>query len=1060
MITKILHKTAMPVAASLLVLFSVYFSVFTAEAAAPYGRYGWVDPITSIDGDDFSCAANEIALTLEIRDRDTGATTTVNSAIIAVFDKTVDPRVLYDWEVGSGPRIGPVCYNPDIHSVAYDVDGGGGYYDFYSSYVDPNPGIMPRQKAMTGTVWITPTGEPIEYQQVTPSPDSVTIASTSPSYTYAVNHIHDAYGADALSRVNFFVYEFDPAIPGYTNTVVNKSVNQSGGVGNKTLPAETLADGWYGWSLYLHLNRDHAIGSGVTAEDVAKSGFLNVWQPFVLDTTAPTLILNHLPAAPTEDETVTFQIDAEDTLTGVTDIEIFVDGVSIGSCTYASVYNASCSKTAGPFSSLVGHTYYAVVRDTAGNTSTSANMPFTVTSVVYPAPLSCTLPTTTVLDTAQAWSGTWYGGLQALDRVGNYAYTGASGSDGAVGLYVFDVSDPRNIIQVSFFSTHSPAAVQNNTWGNDVLSVDVEGSYAYLTTYYGGLVIVNISNPAAPTFAGKVALYGLNPPGGAKETWDVQVVGNYAFLAAGRGLIVVDVSNKANPMVVANLDLGADVSQEILVSGNYAYVAMRSNGFSVVDISNPLLPVETIRVTNSYDASSWAYSIGKKNNVLYVADHFAQRISMYNVFNPASPVLLGSIPNLPASDAKSPREIYVEGDVLYAGAGRGGVYVFDITNPANPNELYNIVEPPLDLLGGGIWGVMPLDGTGFTRLVFVSTNVTNAVYVTETQCEPTADLTAGVPSVVPGSVETGEQITITATITNTGTVAAGPYDIGNLYVDADGDENADYFIPVSRIVVNTDPASSQTISVNWTIPAAAVAGNNYRVGYFADVNNEVGEGTGDGPFVNWSGWSLPFTVISVVPPTATLSGIDCSIPFNGSTCDGSITWTINNAVDPNVYNQRTGNRCSSDSSGTNQPCLLEYGNNLIQARDGASMLQEIWVSATCIAGSSWDVGSSQCIETRVPPVIWIDAVSNIVRVGQTAEIEVGITSEYNLNCILYGAQATPSTFVHIANPLEQTYSTTTKPLNSAQVVQVMCEAGGPQTTVDTRIEVVPTVQEI
>ncbi|NCN11940.1 hypothetical protein GW937_01305 [Candidatus Kaiserbacteria bacterium] len=693
------------------------FSTLTAVAAGPYGRYGWTDVITSIDGTDTTtCGVNEVALTLELRDRNTKATTTADSAVIAVRNATSNEWISFAIGSSNDYRIGPVCFDPVIHSVAYDVDGGSNYRDFFSSFVYSNPEVLPRQRAMTGTVWLTPVGEPYEYQQISPSPLSVMVASSSPEYRYAVNYIHDLYGASTLTGVNFFLYGFDPTIPDYTSNVLSKPVNQSGGVGIKAIPPEVLADGWYGWSLYIHLNINHLIGEGVQSLNVSKSGFLNVWEPFVLDTTAPTYTsLSHLPIAPLEDETVTFRVDAGDVLTGVTSIEIFVDGVSIGTCSYALVENATCFKSAGPFDPLENHSYYAVAKDYAGNISTSPEV------------------------------------------------------------------------------------------------------------------------------------------------------------------------------------------------------------------------------------------------------------------------------------------------------------LFSVTLPTSP------------------------------------------------------DLNAGLPTVTPGSVVVGQQITIEGTISNTGTAVAGPYDIGFIYVDVDGSDPAEYSLPVSRVETNTGIGSSQTISIDWTVPVGAVAGSNYRVGYFADVNNEIIEDASDSTIANWSGWSAPFTV--TVPPTATLSGSDCDISVGESTCEGEITWNINDAADPNVYNETTGVRCSSNPGGTNELCTLAHGNNAIQARDGNNIIQSqiIIISAICSSEHTWDLGTNQCILVPIDPptggpapTVWLRPDSKIIRSGASTTLQIGIITESNMDCILYGAKTAPSAFVHVGSIDEQLYSTTTEALTAAQIVRLTCNnpLSGVSTSTETRIEVIPSIQEL
>ncbi|MFM6592768.1 MAG: hypothetical protein ACKPJH_08845, partial [Dolichospermum sp.] len=53
--------------------------------------------------------------------------------------------------------------------------------------------------------------------------------------------------------------------------------------------------------------------------------------------------------------------------------------------------------------------------------------------------------------------------------------------------------------------------------------MQVVGNYAYVTDYYSGLQIIDISNPTTPTLKGNYDTSG--------SAIGVQVVGNYAYVA-------------------------------------------------------------------------------------------------------------------------------------------------------------------------------------------------------------------------------------------------------------------------------------------------------------------------------------------------------------------------------------------------------------------------------------------------------------------------------------------------------------------------------------------------
>jgi hypothetical protein len=98
-----------------------------------------------------------------------------------------------------------------------------------------------------------------------------------------------------------------------------------------------------------------------------------------------------------------------------------------------------------------------------------------------------------------------------------------------------------------------------------VVAVTVAGPYAYVADSYGGLQVIDVSDPARPQWVG-----GYDTSGSAQG---VAVSGNYAYVADSYGgLQVIDVSNPANPCRVGSYNTPG-VAVDVAVSGHYAYVA-------------------------------------------------------------------------------------------------------------------------------------------------------------------------------------------------------------------------------------------------------------------------------------------------------------------------------------------------------------------------------------------------------------------------------------------------------------------------------------------------------
>jgi hypothetical protein len=176
---------------------------------------------------------------------------------------------------------------------------------------------------------------------------------------------------------------------------------------------------------------------------------------------------------------------------------------------------------------------------------------------------------------------------------GNYAYL----ADWEGGLQIWDVSNPAAPIVVGTYDTPDAAA-----------GVAVRGDYAYVADYYTGLVIINISNPAAPTLTGTC-----NTPGWA---YDVEVSGNYAYVAdAYYGLQIIRISNPASPVITGTYNTPG-MAGAVSIVGNYAYVADDASGLRIINVSNPAAPTSAA----VYDTPGNAIHVIVRGDYAYVSD--------------------------------------------------------------------------------------------------------------------------------------------------------------------------------------------------------------------------------------------------------------------------------------------------------------------------------------------------------------------------------------------------------------------------------------------------------
>lgn len=271
---------------------------------------------------------------------------------------------------------------------------------------------------------------------------------------------------------------------------------------------------------------------------------------------------------------------------------------------------------------------------------------------------------------------------QGLALDGTYAYVAGAGPSAARGLYVFDVSNRSNLSQIGFLPTQSgPAEISG--FNDDVLGVSVSGDYAYLATYFGGMVIADIATPSSPSYAGKVDLPG--------ETWAVEIEGDHAYTATREGLFAIDIRDKTNPTISGNMSFSSSpsgtVSNDIALydpdgngSSDYAYVALRTGGVGTVNITDPTNPTEENRITSGFASNLWAYDVAvyddsSGTDYLYVVRHPTDTsvatqggILVYSLADPSAPSHVKTI-SISPSQLKAPRTVSVDNGRLRVGGG-------------------------------------------------------------------------------------------------------------------------------------------------------------------------------------------------------------------------------------------------------------------------------------------------------------------------------------------------------------------------------------------------------
>jgi len=349
------------------------------------------------------------------------------------------------------------------------------------------------------------------------------------------------------------------------------------------------------------------------------------------------------------------------------------------------------------------------------------------------------------------------------------------------GIYIYDVTDPYNVVQVSLMGNFFEPG-----------DVFVVGSTMYVTDFTEGLSVVDVSNPGTPVLLGSSSIVsyphgitvenGLAYVGGWQSgltildisdplniatvsslnrvgvNQEVILSNGCAFVAnENMGLCVFDITLPQNPSFVTNCDVG-DGWKAMDIEGNYCYMVSDENFYNddgyfyIIDISNPQEPFMVSETFYIYDLTgievfeSIAY-LGTVEYELMIVDvsdpHSPSLVNMFNIggmtqnieingryayaaadnyglviLNVEDPTNPFTVGVFPDGEA---RDVAVVGDIAYLAASGHGLYAIDVSNPNNPVQvarLFGGAWHDIEVVGNHLYGACYWNG-------FKVINVTN-----------------------------------------------------------------------------------------------------------------------------------------------------------------------------------------------------------------------------------------------------------------------------------------------------------------------------------------------
>ncbi|HUU77719.1 MAG TPA: hypothetical protein VMX55_05195 [candidate division Zixibacteria bacterium] len=238
---------------------------------------------------------------------------------------------------------------------------------------------------------------------------------------------------------------------------------------------------------------------------------------------------------------------------------------------------------------------------------------------------------------------------------------------------------------------------------DEIVNLYVEGNYMYIAFGDSGLGIIDLTD-LTPEIVSIWDDYTVN---------NVFVLGSYAYTVNTTGVNIVDISNKANPILACNFT-GPSTIEDIASNGTFVYTVDQSR-LRVYNITDFKAPYQT----DSYNEGTVFHELYVKDGIAYAAlnDHFAT----YNVTDPNNilaydfitfnnirdltlttnfvyacsqaevrvynATTINSIPAAISSYAfnnTGPNNIFASGNYLYIEEGDDGIAIVNMANKSQP----------------------------------------------------------------------------------------------------------------------------------------------------------------------------------------------------------------------------------------------------------------------------------------------------------------------------------------------------------------------------------------
>jgi len=284
-----------------------------------------------------------------------------------------------------------------------------------------------------------------------------------------------------------------------------------------------------------------------------------------------------------------------------------------------------------------------------------------------------------------AWDDFFLETIDITDPANPLPVGSVSLSDAPEGVTVsgntaFVAAAMQGLVSINVSDMSSPTVLDTSYWDGWYTEVVVAGDYAYVACDASGMNIIDISDPASMDDT-PVGIY--HPEGEFTLCTDIGIDGEYVFLATGgTGLHIIDISSATEPTFVASGSpssgggaFGVDYKDD------YVFIADYQNDLTIVDVADPYNPF----IVRNVGFEGIGLKVEIFEDLAYVSGTYGLHI--VDISNPLEAHIVGEYLHGRYGYAVWAHGVDVQGDICYLSYTRRGLYILDVSDPANIIEL-------------------------------------------------------------------------------------------------------------------------------------------------------------------------------------------------------------------------------------------------------------------------------------------------------------------------------------------------------------------------------------